>query len=241
MKKNLDLSVFIPCYNEQRIIGKHAKLILNELNRLSHLMNYSFELIFVNDASCDNTLKILNYFEKQNKNVRIINYPYGPTGRENLVKSFKLARGNKIIFMDADLSTDLKDLSRLITFLDNYDLVIGNRYLPESKSQRTIYRRVTSFFFNILIRLLFNSNIKDNFAGFKGFNRKVLFSLLEKTGTGIKGRRIMWDAEVLIRAKRAGYSIYELPISWKEGKKSALRINREISMIPYIFKLRFRI
>ncbi len=233
----LDVSLFMPCYNEEAVLEKNALIVLKTLK--SFLKN--FEFVIVDDASTDKTLSIARKLARKHKEIKVMHYTDGPSRRENLLKSFLRARGRIIAFIDADLSTDPKHLKRLITLARKYDIVIGSRYVKGAKCVRSISRRLISFFWNLFMRIYFGSPIKDHFQGFKAFKRDVLFSLLKETGIGNKERRMFWDAEFLVRAQRRKCSIKEFPISWKEGSKSALRFFKEFSMIPYALKLKFKL
>ena len=124
----MEISVIVPCYNSEYYI-------LNNLNKI-----YSFfkkkkiksEIICINDGSTDNTLSILKKLKKK-FNIKIIN------NKNNIGKSFSIIRGitkskyKNIILIDSDISY-FKYLELLIFYLKkNYDLIIANRRLPESR------------------------------------------------------------------------------------------------------------
>jgi hypothetical protein len=227
----MKLSVFIPVYNEENTIKENISRILDTLKSTDR----KFELLVVNDASTDNTLKTL----REISGIKIINYTNGPTRRENLAKSFASAHGDIIMFMDADLSVDLRHVNRLIEEIENgADISIGSRYMG-IRSTRSVKRLLISMIYNKIIGLFFDSHIKDHNCGFKAFNKKVL-PLIKEMGFDMN-RGWFWDAELLIRAQKKGHIVKEFPVSWHHGKKSSFKIKKEIRMIPYIISLKWKL
>lgn len=98
-------------------------------------------------------------------------------------------------------------------------------------------RKVISFCFNNCIRLFFGSKIRDHECGFKIFKTSSLKKIVEKTGIDNKDRKMFWDSEMWIYAQDLKLKVLEIPITWTEGKKSALRFKTELSMIKYALKL----
>ncbi len=103
--KKIDISIFVPVYNEEKILKKNILLIQKKLERLKQ----SFEIFIIDDNSTDETGKIGKELA-QKEYIKYIKYDEGPSQRENLGKSFILASGKTIAFMDCDLSTNLNCL-----------------------------------------------------------------------------------------------------------------------------------
>ena len=79
----------------------------------------------------------------------------------------------------------------------------------------------------------------DHQCGFKAFKKSVLMDLVKSAGYDSTFKRgWFWDAEILIRARRTGYKIVEIPVTWKSGDKSSFNFKNELRMIPYMLKLR---
>jgi len=231
------ISLFVPCYNEEK------RLEHNILKIYAAFLEFHtpFELIIVDDGSIDTTGKIAkNLIKKYNE----IHYQYfnnGPSRRENLAKAFRTAHGDIIVFMDLDLSVDLSYLPILLESIKTYDIAIGSRYKGKH-AQRTFFRRVVSIFYNLFMRFYFGSNIEDHQCGFKAFKTEKLFLLLNKLGYDSTFKRgWFWDAELLFYAQKSGYSINEFPVGWHEGKQSTFDLKRELKMLPYILRLRWRL
>jgi len=228
---SMKISVFIPVYNEEKMIKENISCIMDALKSI----NRDFELIVVNDASTDNTLKIL----KEIPHIRIMNYTDGPTRRENLAKSFESADGDIIMFMDADLSVDLKNLNRLLEEIENgADISVGSRYMGIHPN-RSLNRLLISVVYNKIIGLIFDSHVKDHNCGFKAFKKKVL-PLIKGMDLDFN-RGWFWDAELLIRAQKKGYIVKEFPVAWCHGEKSSFKIIKELRMVPYIINLKWKL
>ena len=156
--KKPKISLFIPLFNEEKIIHYH----LCRINKLLKELPDEFEIFIVNDASTDESLQILQDISKLYKNVNPLNYKLGPTRRENLAQAFKEANGDIIVFLDMDLATNLRYLPRLIKQVEKkgYDIATGSRYVKGSKIKRTLTRRVISELYNRFIRIYFGSKGK---------------------------------------------------------------------------------
>lgn len=233
------ISVFLPCYNEEKILESHITQVYQALKKL----NIKFEIIIVNDGSTDNTSNIAEKLKKEHKEIKHFYYSNGPSRRENLAEAFKKAEGEIIIFMDMDLAVGLDKIKNLVDGIgERYDIVIGSRRVPGSVVIRSFKRRIYSFIYHKSLNIFFNSSIGDYQCGFKAFRKNVILDLIKKIGYDSKFiRGWFWDADILINAERMGYKIKQIPITWNAGKASSFRVKREIKMIPYIIKLRFKL
>ena len=238
MSKEL-LSVIIPGYNEEAIVAS----TIEKVHKVMSSLHRPFEIFIVDDGSRDATPKIVQKLidEGTYPELRFKRYDNGPSRRENLAKSFQYLKGEYVLLLDMDLAMDIKHLSEMVHWLElGYDMVIANRYHKQSHIKRRIDRFFVSKGYNAVIRLLFWTGIKDNICGFKAFKRDIILRLVMEAGIdSTRMRSVFWDTEILIRALRHGYRIKELPVTWIEGKCSALRFNREVTMIPYITKFWF--
>jgi hypothetical protein len=233
-KRKHKVSVFIPIFNEEKIIDRDIKAIDYMLNKIP----VDYEIFIVNDASTDKTKLISEQIGRTNKRAILINYEIGPMRRENLAQSFKKAGGDIIAFVDIDLIMSLRFLPDLIDqIILGYDIVTGSRYAAGSKLKRIPFRFFISILYNAWIRLVFKTNIRDHMCGFKAFKRDVILKLVDEMGYDRSLKRgVFWDTELLVRARSHGYKIKEIPIWWRERKKSALYFKREIKTAMYIFK-----
>lgn len=231
-KNNVRLSVFIPIFNEEKIMKRRIMRIARAVGNISA----DHEIFIVNDASTDSTPEIARTIEQADERIRLLNYDKGPSRRENLALSFRKATGDIIVSMDIDLMGTLFALPDLINeIISGADIAIGSRYLPSSKSQRKPFRQMISVLYNSLVRWMFGTKIRDHTCGFKAYKKDVILHLVDELGYDASFTRgIFWDAEMLIRAGKEGFAIREIPIRWRERKQSALSFQREIRTIGYI-------
>lgn len=212
------ISVIIPAYNEEKRIGKTLEKLSKEKIE---------EIIVVFDGD-DNTDKIVKRF----KEVKLLKFKKR-LGKGNAIKAgFKKAKGSIIVFVDADYGykeARIKDLTKWIKY---YDIVIGSR---NRKLEKNIFRRIVSYGFNLLTKLILGLNIDDTQCGFKVFKRNVLKDLIQKIKTG----GYVFDVELLYLAKEK-YSIKEVSLKWTFEKHSKINLFRDsIKMFIELIKIRW--
>lgn len=170
-RQDLYISVVVPAYNEEGAIFDLHQKILFELKKI----NKAFEIIFVNDGSSDNTLKLM----KTLKPLKIINFRknFGQTAA--LDAGFKLAKGKYIVALDADLQNDPSDISRLIEKLenDNLDCVSGWR----KKRKDNFSKKLSSKLAARVRKFLINDGIHDSGCTLKVY-RKECFDNVDLVG-----------------------------------------------------------
>ncbi len=230
------ISVIIPGYNEEAVVANTISSVEAVMGQIGR----PFEILVVDDSSRDSTGQILGRLvrSKEHPRLRFVTYADGPSRRENLAKSFKLLKGDYVLLLDMDLSLEVSHLKDMVRWLDDgYDMVIMNRYHPESRIRRNLKRYVISKVYNAIIRILFRTGFKDNICGFKAFRRSAIMQLVEDAGIDKSGRRsVFWDTQLIIFAKLRKLKIKEMPVRWTEGEKSSLRFGREIWMFLYMIK-----
>ena len=232
------LSVFIPVYNEEKVLETTIKETLKTLGGME------IELFIVDDTSTDGTPHIAAALSAKDRRVRHLRYGNGPSRRENLAKSFRQARGKFIAFLDADLSASPVYIPKMLDELErnDADMVIASRYLPDSNTKRELSRLFFSRLCNWSLRLFFASKVHDHQYGLKLFKRDVILGLVDEAGydEGMT-RGFSWDAEILLRAQRHGHRIIEYPIKWVRSDRTSVRPMRDVKMIPYLVSLRMRL
>lgn len=229
----MDFSIIIPAYNEENRIGETLKKIQSYF--LSK--NYNYQIIVVDDGSRDRTSQIVEKFSPDIillKNEK--NYGKGYSIKRGVEK----AEGNFILFTDADLSTPIEEIEKLLVYLvrENYDIAIGSRGLKESKIviHQPFYREYAGKFFNLLVKLFIMNEISDTQCGFKCFKGNVAKKLFSKSL--IYG--FAFDVEILYIAKIMGYKIKEVPIVWYNSKMSKVSILKHpLQMIYELVKIKY--
>lgn len=235
------VSLFIPVYN----IGRSFNRDLEEFYTALLSLRCDFEIFIVDDHSTDEScrfIRTMNTIEKTSgKEIKYLYYDRGPSRRENLARSFYLATHEIICFIDADLNYNIPSLLKAIYLLQgsSSDIVIGSRYVKGAKIKRRFRRMVISFFYNLTMRLLFQSNIKDHQCGLKVFRKSTVMPIIDQMGYDDKfNRGWFWDTELLIRAQKKKLKIVEIPVEWHETKSSTFNIPRELRMLRAIVKLK---
>jgi glycosyltransferase AglD len=233
------LRVYVPVYNEEKRIGSNVGAVEK---CLAEAFGTEYELVVVDDSSKDRSLEIVKGLAAGNPKIKFKSFDDGPTRRENLAKAMLEAGDEDIVcFLDLDLSADLSRLPELVGYVaSGYDVSVGSRYLGVSP-KRDVRRLLISRLYNLMIRLLFSSKIRDHQCGFKAFRGKALKSLIAAAGYDSTHQRgWFWDAEILIRAQRGKYRINEFGVGWVEGSSSSFNIGRELRIIAYMLRFRLR-
>lgn len=229
LKDSLDLSIVIPAYNE-------AERILPTLGAMAVIVSglgYSWEMIVSDDGSQDGTAELLEQLGWTN--LRVISHKN--TGKGGAVKRGVLAaRGCRILFADADNSTPIEELPKLMTKLDEgYAVAIGSRAAENAEvANKSGLRKLLSWGLNKLVVVLGGLNHKDTQCGFKLFTREAandLFGQQRMLG-------FSFDLELLYLAKKFGYSVAEVPVGWFDAPGSkvdslrdSIRFIRDILLI----------
>ncbi len=214
-KKTINLT--LPIYNEETILKENVQKILDFLGSSGLNDHYQLWIILVDNASTDQTATIAQNFIPLlgKEGLGEVDYLFIPQKGKGLAikTAWEKFRADYYIFMDADLATDLEALPRLIQELENgADLVIGSRYLPQSKTQRSFARLLISKIYRQIAKTWLGLPFSDLPCGFKGVNHKLITSLIPL----IKNNEWFFDTELLFRAHRAGYQIKEIPVTWTE-------------------------
>ena len=211
-------SLVIPAYNESARLGATLEKVLAYI----HAQKWNAEVIVVNDGSRDNTAEIVRSFAAKDPILRLIENP-GNRGKGYSVRNGMLhARGQVLIFSDADLSSPIEEAPKLLAALDQgADIAIGSRWLrAETQTQRQpLHRQLFGRIFNVLLRLTLGLPFKDTQCGFKAFKQpaaRVIFPLqkIERWG---------FDPEILFLARKFGLKVQEVPVAW--GHSGGARIN----------------
>ena len=212
------LSVIIPAYNEAGRLEPNLESVLKYFR--AHYPNH--ELIIVDDGSSDGTAAAVKRAIVGDASSRLITYRPN-RGKGHAVRAGVLAsRGDPVLFMDADLSTPLSEVSKILKFLHGADIVIGSRGQPKSQINKRppLFRRLASFIFDqIKYSLVGLRRFKDTQCGFKVFRGSIARQLFAKSQID----RFMFDVEILYLAEAAGLVIREMPVTWADAPGSTVR------------------
>lgn len=218
MLNRTTLSIVVPAYNEAKKIGT----TYSRLERFFSTKKYDMEYLFVEDGSSDDTLSMLKKLEQEDPRVKVLanerNKGKGYTIRRGMLE----ARGDFILFMDADMSTPLTVFSDVERYLKDYEIIMGSRWIEESniKIHQPWHRKLMGQAFYAIVKLFFLTDISDTNCGFKCYKRDVakdIFSHQLLNGWG-------FDVELLYIAQKRRYRIKEIPVVWAHGRDSKVNL-----------------
>lgn len=211
MEYKLEVSVVLPCLNEEATIGACIKNIKNVFKK----ENITGEIIVSDNGSTDNSIMIA-----KSLNARIIHQKLRGYGAACL-KGIHEARGKFIVMGDSDATYNFLEIPELIRPLKNgYDFVIGTRFKGKIKKDAMpwSHRYIGNPFLSFIVNRFFKTNLSDVHSGFRAFTKKAFEKMNLKT-TGME-----FASEMVISAVKNRLKIYEVPISYNKRKgKSKLK------------------
>ena len=215
-------SIVIPAYNERARILATLRSVVDTVR--AH--QWPAEVIVVNDGSTDETAQLVGEFSRTAPEVRLMNNPRN-RGKGYSVRSGLLhAEGEIVMFTDADLSAPIDEAERLFAAIaGGADIAIGSRWLATSRQthRQPLYRQFFGRCFNALTRAVMRLPFADTQCGFKAFTRsaaQTVFQLqtIERWG---------FDPEILFIARKRGYRVTEVPVSWAHDARSRISYLRD--------------
>lgn len=230
------LSVVIPAYNEEQRLPPTLR------DALSYLQTqpYEWEILVSNDGSTDRTADVVAEFTKMDRRIQLLgsstNYGKGSAVRRGMLA----ARGEYRLFMDADGSTKLREVERLLSATRaGAQVAFGSRALEsdEVTIDARWYRRYPGRIFNWCVNRILGLGLADTQCGFKLFSASaadLLFPLQETPGFG-------FDLEVLYLAKKRGFTLAEVPVNWANVPGSKVSVLRDgLKMLRDAIRIRHR-
>ncbi len=205
-------SIIIPAYNEGARLGPALESVLSH----AHTNRWDAEVIVVDDGSQDDTADLVRRRAKENPSLHLLQNP-GNHGKGYSVRNGMLnARGEILLFTDADLSAPIEQASKLFGAIESgADVAIGSRWLqPNLQTHRqSLLRQFYGRSFNLFLQLLLGLKFKDTQCGFKAFSRNAAVTLFSKQTIDGWG----FDAELLYLASRLGLKVTEIPVVWSDA------------------------
>lgn len=221
------LSLIFPCYNEERRLPSS----LVRAQEYLESTGYPYEILVVDDGSADRTVAVAEEIAAGNPCIRVLRYERNSGKGYAVAYGATRARGEWILFSDADLSTPIEELEQFLPLLEQgYDAVIGSRALRESRLEvrQPWWRERLGRVMNRCIRLLSGLDFPDTQCGFKLFSRRAAADIF----SNLTVRGWMFDVEALVLAQKFGYRVVDRPVRWLNSDDSRVKM----SDAPKVFR-----
>lgn len=224
-----DISVFLPCYNEEAVLEKTVEKTLSVIRE----QFTNWELILINDGSSDNTGKIIDGFAKADKRIIALHHRQNRGYGAALKSGFYTSRYPWIAFIDGDGQFDFSEIDSFVSTQQKTgaDLVIGYY----RRRQVPFFRKVNTFVWQSVVFLLFGLKVRDIDCAFKLISRKVIDTIPQLESE----RGAFISSELLIKSKKAGFKIVEVPVTHypahREG--TGARLNVILKSFSDLFRL----
>ncbi len=209
----MKISVLIPTKNEP---------LINELIGKIHqvLKNFNHEIIVIDKSDVRPNIK----------NAKLVIQESDGLGKA-VLEGLPYTSGDIIVTMDADFSHDPEDLLTLIEKVDEYDIVLGSRFVPGGRNEDELYRKFISFLFRKITSLILNLDVKDSMSGFVAVKKHVYENLnLNPIGYKI-------NMELMFKAKIRKCKLCEVPITFHKRKAGKSKAGISFSGVKEVFRI----
>lgn len=196
----LQVSVFLPAFNEEANIAK----TLDNVEKFLHKISDQYEIIIINDGSKDNTAGVIKKLAINNHNLRMISHETNKGYGAAIKSGVYACRYSWIVQMDSDGQFDFSEIKKFIPYTAKFDLITGFR----AKRTDSRYRRFMANILKIADYFLFGLNVHDVDCGFKLFKKEIVDKLPK-----LKTESAITVTEFMVRAKNAGYRIKEVSVN----------------------------
>lgn len=232
-----ELSIIIPAYNEEaRILPT-----LQAIAAFVHTSRIPAEVLVVDDGSSDGTSRCVEDMARSFPLLRLVRNP-GNRGKGYSIRhGFTESRGRRVLLTDADLSTPIEEIHKLLPYLvdQGYGGAIGSRAVDESTVEvpQGWLRRSMGKTFNRLVRTLTRLPFGDTQCGFKLLDREAFVPIFRVARVD----RFAYDVEILMLARRRGIRIAEVPVIWRNSTLSKVNFVRDsVQMLGDIVRMVIR-
>jgi len=231
------LSIVIPAYNEEQRLPATLDKVFAYLSAKPW---NPVEVLVVDDGSRDQTASVAERIAKQNPRLRLLRNP-GNRGKGYSVRHGILeAKGDWVLFSDADLSAPIEELDKLLEAVDSKEAVvaIGSRALDRSLIgvHQSVFREYAGRFFNLLMRIITGLPFWDTQCGFKLFRADAARTVFQR----LQLERFGFDVEALFIARLHGFKTVEVPVRWNHAEGTKVSMIRD-SVDMFVDLLRVRI
>jgi dolichol-phosphate mannosyltransferase len=200
-------SIILPTYKERENIVELIETIVGVLE--PH--NFDFEVVVVDDNSPDGTADVVRQRYADDQRVRLFVRDNERGLATAILYGIRHSSGDILVVMDTDFNHDPAVIPQMIKLLEFYDVVVGSRFVMRGGMEDK-FRYFSSFAYNLLLRLLFQTQVQDNLCGFFAIYRRKLEAIeLDRIFYGYGDYFI----RLIIVAWRRGYQIIEIPVFYR--------------------------
>ena len=217
--KATQIVVTLPVYKDTKFLGATSV----RLEEATEAINPNFTLLIAEDGS--NSSATVDELKWKYPNIIHLQNDRRLGRGKALREAWRKVSGEVYVYVDVDLATDLDKFDayrNLIEMDKQFYLVTGSRYIQGSITNRPLLRRLSSIAYNGLVRMFFNTGVHDHQCGFKSFSRK----LVKQLNVEARSDSWFWDTEVIVLARKLGFTIKEIPIVWTEKKGNRTPMKR---------------
>ena len=229
-----ELSIIIPSFNEELRLPATLERIAGHIGNSRR----NTEVIVVDDGSTDRTAAVAESWRGKIPQLRVISNGIN-RGKGFSVRHGSLeARGDIILFTDADLSSPIEEGEKLFAALHSHDVAIGSRAVDRSliEVHESIFREFAGIIFNRIVRTILWLPFVDTQCGFKAFRRERCRIIFEQQTI----ERFGFDPELLYLARHHGLSIQEVPVRWAHSPATKVSMMRDsVQMFLDVFVIRW--
>lgn len=208
------ISAVLPAYNEEENIGHTLEAMVKALAPLVD----DYEVIAVDDGSRDATSAKVEEVAARHPQVRLVKHPVNQGYGAALYTGFTSSKKEWVFFTDSDRQFDVSEIEKLLPLTEEADLVAGYRAPRRDPFARVLF----GWGWSGLVTLLFGYTARDIDCAFKLFRREIIDKI------NVQSRGATFSAEFLVRSKRAGYTISEVPVTHlprRAGSQTGARLH----------------
>ncbi len=227
--KNIELSIVVPMYNEAENIETTVNLIADSMKDFRK----SWELIFVDDGSTDNTLELARQWEVRIENLHVVSYPKNHGRGRALRTGFKKAKGKYIVTIDFDLSYSpdhiIKIYNELVDPVQMNDVILGSAYMKGGQAIGvSSFRLFISRLGNKILEFAFPRRFKTTTCILRGYRREVIDAL------ELQSDQKEIHLEILSKVCALGYNVKEIPATLTSRKKGSSKFRFKRTAFTHI-------
>ena len=230
----VELSIIIPAFNEELRLPAS----LDKIAKYIRENRPNTEVLVVDDGSTDRTAAVAESWRDRIPALRVLSNGIN-RGKGFSVRHGSLeARGQLILFTDADLSSPIEEGEKLFAALQSYDVAIGSRAVDRSliSVRESLFRELAGIIFNKIVRFTLRLPFVDTQCGFKAFRRERCRIIFEQQTI----ERFGFDPELLYLARHHGLSIKEVPVRWAHSPATKVNMWRDsVLMFVDVFVIRW--